>query len=326
MALDDLDVTEISLIETSLASLQVIAQIAEDNIANIQSVLQDRANGILAEPELNLDGISHLASDDPAIQAIIDNYAKFVQDNIVTPFEENKARFEQLSGETQLNLQGEDPPIFDLTYGPPISVKGQFILSEDGLYYDSISGGIPEVSGMVAASSTWNLKYAPNLGGKGELYSQENLDNFIDTVFDYDYTPDDSIADLYYNSDDILQTFEKNKILHTTLIHDQINELTASGHAFDSAVVVNYYGSIGAIAALYDTKIKKRRKQLQLVSIFAVDKYSFTEEGHDYKDLGLGTGVLIENKSETSTPEWHPLERIPLNNFSFLRAAINLYL
>jgi len=322
MALDDLDVTEIALIETSLASLQVIAQTAEDNIANIQAVLEDRANGILAEPELNLDGISHLASDDPTIQAIIDNYAKFVQDNIISPFEENKARFEQLSGETQLNLQGEDPPIFDLTYGPPISTKGQFILSEDGLYYDSISGGIPEVSGIVAASSTWNLQYAPNLGGKGDLYTQDNLENFVDTVFDYDYTPDDSIADKYYESDDILQTFEKNKILHTTLVHDQINDLIASGYSAESAVVVNYYGNIGAIAALYDEKTRKRKKQLQLVSIFASDKYSFTEQGiGNPKDLGFGDGILIENRSETSTPEWHPIERIPLNDFSFMRGT-----
>ena len=322
MALDDLDVTEIALLESSLASLQAIAQTAEDNLANIQAVLEDRANGILAEPELNLDGISHLASDDPNIQAIVDNYAKFVENNIIAPFEENKQRFDQLSGETQLNLQGEEPPIFDLTYGPPISVKGQFILSEDGLYYDSISGGIPEVSGIVAASSTWNLKYAPNLGGKGDLYTQDNLENFVDTVFDYDYTPDDSIADKYYKTDDILQTFDKNKILHTTLVHDQINDLVASGYSAKSATVVNYYGNIGAIAALYDEKIRKRKKQLQLVSIFAVDKYSFTEQGiNNPKDLGLGDGILIENRSETSTPEWHPLERIPLNDFSFMRGT-----
>jgi len=322
MALSDLDLTEVALIEAALANLQAVAQTAEDNIANIQAVLEDRANGILAEPELNLDGIAHLASDDPAIQAIVDNYSKYVQDNIVAPFEENRARFEQLSGETQLNLQGEEPPIFDLTYGPPISVKGQFILSEDGLYYDSISGGIPEVSGIVAASSTWNLKYAPNLGGKGDLYTQDNLENFVDTVFDYDYTPDDSIADKYYKTDDILQTFDKNKILHTTLVHDQINELLSTGYSAKSATVVNYYGNIGAIAALYDEKIKKRKKQLQLVSIFASDKYSFTEQGTgNPKDLGLGDGILIENRSETYIPEWHPLERIPLNDFSFMRGT-----
>ena len=324
MALSDLDLSEIALLEVALSNLQVIAQTAEDNLANILSVLEDRANGLIEEPELNLDGISHLASDDPAIQAIVDNYAKFVQDNIIAPFEENRARFEQLSGETQLNLQGEPPPIFDLTYGPPVSVKGQFILSEDGLYYDSISGGIPEVSGMIAASSTWNLRYAPNLGGKGDTFTQDNLDNFVDTVFDYAYTPDDSQADLYYKTDDILQTFEKNKILHTTLVHDQINDLIASGYSASSAIVVNYYGNIGAIASLYDEKAKKRKKQLQLVSIFASDKYNFTVDDPsnlDPKDLSLGAGILIENRSETSTPEWHPLERIPLNDFSFMRGT-----
>ena len=321
MALSDLDLAEVALMQASMANLQIVAQTAEDNIALIVSVLEDRANGILEEPDINLDRIAHLASDDPSIQAVVDNYVKFVQDNIVAPFEENKARFDQLSKTTQIGLQGEDLPIFNLTYGPPLSVKGQFILSDDGLYYNSITGGIPEVSGMVAASSTWNLNFPPNLGGKGETFSRENLDNFVDTVFNYDYSPENSIANLYYDSDDILQTFEKNKIIHVTLIHDQIKELTDAGHAPDGALVVNHYGSIGAIANLYETKSKKRKKQLQLVSIFATDQYSFTDASVPEKDLGLGNGVLIENTSETITPDWHPIERIPLNNFAFLRKA-----
>ena len=330
MALNDLDLTEVALIEASLANLQVIAQTAEDNIANIESVLQDRANGILEEPELNLDAIASFSSDDPAIQAVVDNYSKFVQDNIIAPFEENRRRFELLSDETQTSLTGEPLPIFDLAYGPPKSVKGQFILSQDGLYYDSINGGIPEVSGMVAASANWNLKYAPNLGGKGDTYSNDNLNNFVDTVFDYDYTPDDSIADDYYKTDDILQTFEKNKILHTTVVHDQIDDLIASGYSASSAMVINYYSNIGAIASVYDDKIRKRKKQLQLISIFATDRYSFSEESgssdplnsnYNPKNIGLGTGVLIENTSDTATQEWHPIERIPLNDFSFLKGT-----
>ena len=323
MALNDLDLTEVALIESALAKLQVVAQTAEDNIANIQSVLEDRANGILQEPEINLEALESLASDDPAIQSIVENYKNFVEDNVVSPFEENKVRFAQLSSETQLNLEGEPLPVFDLTYGPPVSVRGQFILSEDGLYYDSISGGIPEVSGVVAASATWNLNYAPNLGGKGELFTQHNLDNFVDTVFDYDYSPEGSTAEKYYNTDDILQTFEKNKIHHTTLIHDQITDLTTSGYSASSAMVVNYYGNIAAVAALYDEKIRKRKKQLQLVSIFASDKYSFSEDTgtsvSNPKNIGLGPDVLIENRSETAIPDWHPTERIPLNDFTFMR-------
>ena len=322
MALNDLNLSEIALLEDSMASLQVIALAIESNLENIQSVLEDRANGILEEPELNLDALTTI--DHPSIDKIVSDYTKFVQDNIVAPFEENKARFESLSAETQLNLQNEDPPIFDLTYGPPVSVKGQFILSDDGLYYDSISGGIPEVSGFAAASSTWNLNYAPNLGGKGEVYTQDHLDNFVDTVLNMEYSPEDSIAEKYYETDDVLETFEKNKIMHTTLIHDQIEELVASGYTHDSATVVNYYSNIGALAAVYDDKSNKRKKQLQLVSIFATDRYSFSEDSLDVssnpKNIGLGAGLLIENIEYANGGEvWSPIERIPLNDFSFLK-------
>ena len=215
--------------------------------------------------------------------------------------------------------------MFDLTYGPPISVKGQFILSDDGLYYDVVNGGIPIVSGITAASATWNLSQAPNLGGKGEIFNQENLDNFANTIFHVDYSPENSTADLYYNTDDILETFEKDKIFHTSLIYDQISDLVASGYSNDSSIVVNYYGNIAALASMYDEKINKRKKQLQLVSIFASDKYSFTENsqtvGNPPKNLGLGAGLLIEDRSEISNikDDWHLIERVPPNDFSFLK-------
>ena len=314
------DSAEMSILESSASQLQVTAQIAEDNLATIQSVLQDRADGILDEPDLNL---TPFESTDPAIVKIADDYAAFVTNNVVTPFKENQDRFAKLSQQTQFLLKDEDKPLFDLTYGPPISVKGQFILSDDGLYYDVVNGGIPIVSGITAASSNWNLSYAPNLGGKGEVYTQKNLDNLADTLFSIDYAPEDSIAHLYYNTDDVLETFNKDKIYHTTLIHDQISDLTTSGYAEDSAIVVNYYSNIGAIASMYDEKIDKRKKQLQLVSIFATDKYSFTENQGEAnpKNLGLGAGLLIEERSAVSNipNDWHLIERIPLNDFSFLK-------
>jgi len=317
-----LDSSEIAILTAGASQLQVAAQTVEDNLAKIQSVLQKRADGILAEPELNLEPF---ASTDPAIVKIADDYATFITNNIVAPFVENQDRFERLSQQTQLLLSDDDAPLFDFTYGPPVSVKGQFILSDDGLYYDVVNGGIPIVSGITAASSTWNLSYAPNIGGKGEIYTQENLDLLSDTIFSLDYNPDNNIADLYYNSDDVLETFEKDKIMHTTLIYDQIADLTASGYSNDSAIVINYYSNIAALAGMYDEKINKRKKQLQLVSIFASDKYSFTEStgavGVNPKNLGLGPGVLIENRSDISNikDDWHPIERIPLNDFSFLK-------
>jgi hypothetical protein len=99
--------------------------------------------------------------------------------------------------------------------------------------------------------------------------------------------------------------------------------LEASGFASDSAMVVNHYSNIAAIASNYDTKIKKRKKHLQLIALFASDTFSFTtastDPSNDPKDLGIGAGVLIQNVSETDIPSWQTVERVPLNDFSFLK-------
>jgi len=306
---------EIVMLNNAMAQLRAAARQVEQNISNIEQVLQARADGTLEEPSVNT---SVLETGDTDISAMLDSYKLFVEDNIVSPFEENLERFRALSDVTQIEFE-TDAPIFKLTYGPPKTSKGNFILSNTGLYYDSVNGGIPEVSGMAAASATWNLGYAPNLGGKGVLYGKDNFDDFEDTVLDFDYSTNDPMINKFYDTDDILQTFEKNKVHHTTLIHDQISLLTASGFASDSAIVVNHYGNIAAIASTYDQKIKKRKKQLQLVSIFATDTYSFTTTDGSIKDLGLGEGVLIENVSLTDIQSWKSIERVPLNDFSFLK-------
>ena len=281
------DLAEIRLLNNAMAQLEIAAIAVEQNLANIESVLQARKDGTLAEPSLNLGAL-------PESSDSVEDYKKFVEDNIIAPFDENKARFESLTAATQAQFKVEKP-IFDLTYGPPKSTKGSFILSNDGLYYDSVNGGIPEVSGFAAASSTWNLSQAPNLGGKGMLYDKNTFDDFEGTVLDYDYTSNDPLVTKFYDTDDILETFEKNKVHHTTIVYDQIALLTASGFNTSSAIVVNHYSNIAALATNYDNKIKKRKKQLQLVALFGTDIYSFTETGGGAKDLGVGEGFLIEN-------------------------------
>ena len=305
------DLAEIRLLNNAMAQLEIAAIAVEQNLANIESVLQARKDGTLAEPSLNLGAL-------PESSDSVEDYKKFVEDNIIAPFDENKARFESLTAATQAQFKVEKP-IFDLTYGPPKSTKGSFILSNDGLYYDSVNGGIPEVSGFAAASSTWNLSQAPNLGGKGMLYDKNTFDDFEGTVLDYDYTSNDPLVTKFYDTDDILETFEKNKVHHTTIVYDQIALLTASGFNTSSAIVVNHYSNIAALATNYDNKIKKRKKQLQLVALFGTDIYSFTETGGGAKDLGVGEGFLIENISEDDTTVWNLIERIPLNDFSFLK-------
>lgn len=324
MAFSDLDLTEAALLEQGMANIRVQAIKVQKNLDNIQSVLEKRASGELAEPILNLDVLTPLVGDNPHIQKSLDDFKEFVEDKVILPFRENKAVFDKLSVETQL-LVDEKTTLFDLTYGPPISVKGQFIMSEDGLYYDSINGGVPTVSGIVAASSTWNLSQAPNLGGKGIAYTQEHLDDLVDTIFSYKYDPSSTASKPYYDSDDVLESFYKNKAQHIDLLFKHIDDLEEQGYSASGAIVVNYYSNLGALADMYDNKIKRRKKLLQLVSIFGTYKYSFSESAgnsnNNPKNLGLGDGVLIENIGSTKEPEWVKIERIPLNDFTFLKGS-----
>ena len=321
MAFSDLDLTEAALLEQGMANIRVQAIKVQKNLDNIQSVLEKRASGELAEPILNLDVLAPLVGDNPNIQKSLDDFKEFVEDKVILPFRENKAVFDKLSVETQLIID-EDTTLFDLTYGPPISVKGQFIMSEDGLYYDSINGGVPIVSGIVAASSTWNLSQAPNLGGKGEAYTQEHLDNLVDTIFSYSYDPSSAEAKPYYDSDDVLESFYKNKAQHIDILFKHIDDLADQGYDTSGAIVTNYYSNLGALADMYDNKIKRRRKLLQLVSIFGTHRYSFSvSDSNDDKNIHLGDGVLIENIGSIKDPEWVKIERIPLNDFTFLKGS-----
>ena len=306
---------ELKSLKTSLAALTVKAAAAKSNLKFAEKVLTDRALGLRSEPVINTSNL--VISGDVQIAKTIENFKTFVTDNIVNPYRENQSRFAHLTKATQDEF-GEDKPMFDLSYGPPQTKNGSFILSNDGLYYDSVTGGIPEVSGIVAASSTWNLSHAPNLGGKGELYTSENLRNITDNVFAADYEPDDTGENAYYVSDDVLETFKSNKDKHVEDIYTQISGLIASGLDASSAMVVSYYGNVAAVASMYDEKIKKRKKQLQLASIYASHVYSHSTLDGTAKDMGLGAGILIHNTGTLLDPEWHPIERIPINDFSFL--------
>lgn len=311
----DVVVAEIAALKTSLAGLTAKSFAAKQNLNSIEQVLTDRANGVLKEPTINTSSL--LESGDPQLVGIVDSFNKYIKDNVVQPYLDNIERFGNLATLTQIEFE-KDKPIFDLTYGPPVSKSGTFILSNDGLYYDSVNGGIPEVSGIVAASSTWNLNYAPNLGGKGQAYTSENLKNIADNVFAPDYEPDKTTENEYYVTDDVLETFKSDRDKHIDDIHTQISGLIASGLDVSSAMIVNYYGNVAAVASMYDEKIKKRKKQLQLVSIFASHLYSHSLMNGSEKDIGLGDGILIHNRGTLTSPEWHPIERIPINDFSFL--------
>tara|TARA_R110002012_G_scaffold88992_4_gene218665 strand:+ start:13903 stop:16590 length:2688 start_codon:yes stop_codon:yes gene_type:complete len=162
-----------------------------------------------------------------------------------------------------------DPVIFRLVYGPPVSKQGVFILSEDGLYYDSQNrdyngNDIPSASdiGVVADSDAWNLNRPPNLGGRGTMVTLEDINQYVDTLFDINKI-DETITD-YYDNDHFLQVIsaQKQKMLFDTSA--QVDELVASGYTPDSALVVNHRQSMYAFLDSFNTMLNKRKKQIEV--------------------------------------------------------------
>ena len=109
--LSDLDLSEITLVEQSIAKLKVSAIKIQTSLNNIQTVMEKRASGELAEPKINFEALDPVTNPDPDVLKSLADFGKFVTDNIVVPSRENSAMFASLSKETQLLLAEEDAPI-----------------------------------------------------------------------------------------------------------------------------------------------------------------------------------------------------------------------
>jgi len=177
----------------------------------------------------------------------------------------------------------EEEPIFRLVYGPPKSKSGQFLLSEDGLYYDSQNrryegGFVPNELdiGFVPNPQKWKLDHPANLGGKGTYFSIKELEEYFDTILDTNNIDDSEVLKLYYDKDSFLTSLlgQKNVAVHT--LKKQRDELTASGYSDDSALVVNIKQQLFGTIDEYDRKINKRKKQIEL-AVKAQDLFGTTQ-------------------------------------------------
>ena len=197
----------------------------------------------------------------------------------------------------------DDLPIFRLVYGPPVSRQGVFILSEDGLYYDSqdrMYNGkpIPSASdvGFVVDSEKWTMDHAPSLGGKGTIVSVDQLNQYVDTIFDPNNIDDSKTLTEYYDADHFLNVLEGQKAKRVEDITSEITELKNGGYVEDSALVVNYRQNLYSVADSFNRQIDKRKKQIE-VAVKSADLFGSDE-------------VFLPGE-------------IPVNNFSFL-SSINL--
>jgi len=265
----------------ALATLQVnsakdFIEKADNTLSIISEVMYERETGIAKEPAI--DEVF-----------IIDDLDTWVSSNLPVS-----------TGEEDKLLE-----VFDLVYGPPRSKKGQFLLSIDGLYYDAQEGGIPFFdidkeefipSSLIPDASSgemWEFKYNPNLGGKGIIFTKNDLTQFVSTLFD-DTKIDNSLqANMEYKADHLLQLLIGQKNKHINDVESQIAGYIASGYVEGGAVVRNIKQNLISIAVEHDAKINKRKKQIQI----AWKAQHFAGENLTYR------------RGE-----------VPVNDFSFLRS------
>lgn len=196
----------------------------------------------------------------------------------------------------------EAESLFDLVFGPPKSTEGQFLLTADGLYYDSQSGGLDpafiELSGLSAqipVEEKWKFDQDPAIGGKGVHVSLDDITSYIDTLFDPDIIDDSLNIQEYYDEDHFLQHLigEKNREVYDLSSH--ITDLIAGGNDADSAIVINMRQSLYSIISRYSDQIRRRKKQIEIAA----------------------KAPLILDPKNTVDTKFVP-GNIPINDFSYL--------
>lgn len=260
----------ISMLEDEIVQLTSL-------ISRIENIIDSRISGEIEEPRYEVSGVSSDISDFLKLQ--IQAVASVAQAEIISD------------------------PLFDLEFGPPISKSGQFVLSRDGLYYDSRGGGLPEVIGIIEMASKWKLDYAPNLGGKGKKFTEKDLLSITDTVFDIDEINDSVQMREIYDHDLVLQNIERDKAKVVYDLSGQVAKALADGESADGAIVTNLRQSMLAIVDSINQKIRKRKKQVEIAIFFG---------GYGYKDQRFYNNA---NQEE--------VKYIPVNDFSYLRGLAN---
>ena len=350
----------------------------------VNAVLQKRSAGDLPNPVLNYEAVGG------AIQSLIDDlragnavpgwpgglseqqindiqarlnaassqdlayFEKYVKNNLVEPFAENSARLDIIAAQLGITDAQDvfDEDTFTTVFGPPVSYKGKFVLSQDGIYYDSRQGGIPYFTSQKINQVSWHLRYASNKGGKGEIFDPENMDRFSETVFSFEYKEESSKVLNFYKYDDILRALRNDRDLRILDVSAKIDDLVASGYSQDSAIIKNYKENYAAVAYGYDTKVNIRKKQLQIAAIFgpfgvtdATDvrgagvfwinnELDFIspkslcgsdQDGFilDYDELTQGNGSTVLGEgagdSKVAIPNIRYIERVPINDFTYLK-------
>ena len=159
--------------------------------------------------------------------------------------------------------------IFRLDAGPPKSIKGKFILSVDGLYYDSQTDGvIPALTELVQRDrarpkeSDWKLEYDPSLGGRGTPTTVDDLNSYFNTILDPNVIDDSTYLLEYYTKDNLLQNLIGQKNRRVYDVSANIETQVYDGAA--QIIIDNLKQVMISEATHFLSKINKRKKQIEL--------------------------------------------------------------
>ena len=289
----DITTAKISTIQITASELEVEIKQVDDTLASIAFILEQRAAGELPDPVLNLsaldlDSLPQFAQD--KLNTAIENNQKFIENQIIVPFVNNQRVLNTLKAQFSGTL-GDLDPVFDLEFGPPISTDNRFVLSRDGLYYNSRTSRVPKIAPNPVSSSMWDLQYDSNKGGRGLSFSERDGRSTVNTIFDLDkvYQKENPKVKEFLKYDDVLQQFEDDKMSHMVEVSGYISEILANGYGSSDAIVQSYTAQLGAVASVYDGKIKKRKRQLTIAAVYGRETFLVTDRTHP-----LGEGIFFQ--------------------------------
>ena len=272
--------TQFILARDQMQQSMNFATACNTQLSIIASIFEARRLDPTLEPVINSDipNIPQIVSGTTLRYTSAENWQNILDGNVVL--------------DEDGTLKETQEEIFRLVYGPPKAKYGQFILTIDGLYYDSQTGGVPDVPIKIIPPGTSYLHdYAPNLGGKGVAIGEKDLDTFMDTLFDPSIISASSFLFPYYDGDHMLQQLIATRNKHINDLNTQLQKATSDSSG--TAIIYNMQQAIISHNAKHDQQINKRKKQIEI--------------------------AVVTPGSFGSEPDIPPVGSIPINDFTYLK-------
>ena len=207
--------------------------------------------------------------------------------------------------------------VFRLEAGPPKSLDGEFILSVDGLYYDSQTDGITPAlleldNRKVALESDaqgfknpnlWKLEYDPSLGGRGVPTTSKDLEFYFNNILDPNILDNSKGLTAFYNQDELLLSLEGQKDRKVFDVSSEIQSLVDEGESL--AVIDNLRQVMLSETSHFQDKIDRRKKQIELavkVPVFMGNGPQFTPGNVPVNDFSYlaGSNFLLDLSQQRS--------------------------